>query len=166
MPYSTSQPPPQTFYQPYSQPPHSQPPNPQPQPQPQPQANLNAEPTETNTPSLQIDPRLTAAATAAAAANESQANGTSTNEDNQPSNDAPAVTASQAPTITSMVHGAVPPNLAVEKSQSESEPDRQGSTSPGGTKRSAQAQDIPSEKLGFREDKRALSKLDRVFARV
>jgi Gti1/Pac2 family transcription factor len=44
--------------------------------------------------------------------------------------------------------------------------DRDGSVSPGGTKHGAPPQDIPSEKLGFREDQRALSMLDRAFARV
>jgi len=80
---------------------------------------------------------------------------------------APTINASQAPTINALVHNisTMPPPL-VDTPQNEAEVDRQGSTSPGGTKNGAPPQDIPSEKLGFREDKRALSKLDRVFARV
>ncbi|KAG9788270.1 cAMP-independent regulatory protein pac2 [Exophiala dermatitidis] len=76
------------------------------------------------------------------------------------------VGASQAPTITSLVHNITTSLPPTEKVHGGSEVNRQGSTSPGGTKNGAPPQDIPSEKLGFREDKRALSKLDRVFARV
>ncbi|KAK6365021.1 Gluconate transport-inducing protein [Exophiala oligosperma] len=109
----------------------------------------------------QIDPRLTAAAEAA----ESQHNGSAS----KPEEPAASTGASQAPTIHALVHNVStlpPPPPPVDNSQNEAEVDRQGSTSPGGTKNGAPPQDIPSEKLGFREDKRALSKLDRVFARV
>jgi len=42
---------------------------------------------------------------------------------------------------------------------------RSGSKSPGGTVRKADGpQDIPSEKLGFGEDMRALRVLDRAFS--
>lgn len=73
---------------------------------------------------------------------------------------------SQAPSINHLVHAAqqaspLPTNKTVEP-----ETDRQGSVSPGGTRYGAPPQDIPSEKFPFREDKMALSKLDRVFARV
>ncbi|KAK5063690.1 Gluconate transport-inducing protein [Exophiala sideris] len=129
---------------------------------------------------LQIDPRLTAAVETA----EQQQQQQQQNEQNgasQPAEDGqgqpeyrpeyrtaeqPHVNASQAPTINSLVHSisTLPP--VETRSQNEIEQDRQGSTSPGGTKNGAPPQDIPSEKLGFREDKRVLSKLDRVFARV
>lgn len=114
---------------------------------------------------LQIDPRLTAAIETT----EPQQNGASQLvEDGQPEYrqaEHPNTNASQAPTINALVHSisTLPP---VERPPNEVEADRQGSTSPGGTKNGAPPQDIPSEKLGFREDKRALSKLDRVFARV
>jgi Gti1/Pac2 family transcription factor len=71
------------------------------------------------------------------------------------------VTASQAPTINALVHEA---NKAQAEPKSQSEAERQGSASPSG--QNGAPQDIPSEKLGFREDKRALSMLDRAFARV
>jgi hypothetical protein len=79
--------------------------------------------------------------------------------------DSVPVSASQAPTINALVH-SINTNVPLAEKATESEADRQGSTSPGGTKNGAPPQDIPSEKLGFREDKRALSKLDRVFAKV
>jgi Gti1/Pac2 family transcription factor len=122
----------------------------------------------------QIDPRLTGSSNGQG--NESQQplkqqNGTShekpsetaTATTEQPS-DTITVSASHAPNINALVNTLktnIPP---AEKGDSEA--DRQGSTSPGGTKNGAPPQDIPSEKLGFREDKRALSKLDRVFAKV
>jgi Gti1/Pac2 family transcription factor len=74
-----------------------------------------------------------------------------------------SVTASQAPTINALVHEANR-QQSDGRAQNGSEAERQGSASPGGA--SAPPQDIPSEKLGFREDKRALSMLDRAFARV
>ncbi|KIW10873.1 hypothetical protein PV08_10172 [Exophiala spinifera] len=119
----------------------------------------------------QIDPRLTTVAEAA----ESQPNSSTQKPDEQPPlrpAESAHTSASQAPTIHALVHSIStlppPPPSAppAEKPQHEAEVDRQGSTSPGGTKNGAPPQDIPSEKLGFREDKRALSKLDRVFARV
>lgn len=71
------------------------------------------------------------------------------------------VTASQVPTINALVHEA---NKAQASPKPQSEAERQGSASPNG--QNGAPQDIPSEKLGFREDKRALSMLDRAFARV
>ncbi|KIW87428.1 uncharacterized protein Z519_12064 [Cladophialophora bantiana CBS 173.52] len=112
---------------------------------------------------LQIDPRLTATTNGG----DAQTNGANSKNEENPSgaqpSDSTTVSASQAPTITALVHNIntkVPP---ADKSQNEAEADRQGSTSPGGTKNGVLPQDIPSEKLGFREDKRALSKLDRVL---
>jgi Gti1/Pac2 family transcription factor len=113
----------------------------------------------------QIDPRLT---TNASESSDPQVANNA--EDPKPvprhSSDVSA-TPSQAPTITSLVHN-IDTKLANANGDKpgDSEADRQGSTSPGGTKNGAPPQDIPSEKLGFREDKRALSKLDRVFAKV
>ena len=116
-------------------------------------------------PGLQIDPRLTAAAVAA----DAQPDGVpSKDEVTQPRAqpvDAIPMSASQAPTINALVHN-IQTQVPLGDKASESDADRQGSTSPGGTKNGAPPQDIPSEKLGFREDKRALSKLDRVFAKV
>ncbi|KAJ9496762.1 Gluconate transport-inducing protein [Exophiala xenobiotica] len=150
-PYSTSQslPPPQVHQ-----------PSPAPPPLPPPALQESER--------LQIDPRLTSSVDTA----EPQTSGTlqrleAPQSESRPSEPA-AYNASQAPTINSLVHNIStlppPPPPPVETPQNEAEVDRQGSTSPGGTKHGAQ--DIPSEKLGFREDKRALSKLDRVFARV
>ncbi|RVX75483.1 hypothetical protein B0A52_00836 [Exophiala mesophila] len=117
--------------------------------------------------SIQIDPRLTAALNGSEAQTNGPAEtseaGQSSSENRQP--ETPSATSSHVPTITSLVHN-IATSLPTEKSQGESEAERQGSVSPGGTRRPTIPQDIPSEKLGFREDKRALSKLDRVFARV
>lgn len=153
-PYTSSQPPPPVLYQSSASAPSIAPP-----------ASSTETSTEKPPGSLQIDPRLTTTS----AGSESQANGGSrkpedVQNESRPA-ELPAISASQAPTITSLVH-SINTSLPAEKSQGDSETDRQGSTSPGGTKNGAPPQDIPSEKLGFREDKRALSKLDRVFARV
>lgn len=69
--------------------------------------------------------------------------------------------ASQAPKIKSLMNGSIDAGSDATKQNS----DEVGNTSPGGTKDSGAVQDIPSEKLpGFREDKRALRQLDKVFA--
>ena len=75
------------------------------------------------------------------------------------------VTASQAPTINALVHEANNTQSVQAENKTQTEGERQGSSSPNG-QNGAPPQDIPSEKLGFREDKRALSMLDRAFARV
>ncbi|EXJ89726.1 hypothetical protein A1O3_02793 [Capronia epimyces CBS 606.96] len=115
---------------------------------------------------LQLDPRLSTSLSAG----ESQPNGDVQRTEQAPNEMRPSeatnVSASQAPTITALVHNITTNLPPAERPQIETEADRQGSTSPDGTTNGAPPQDIPSEKLGFREDKRALSKLDRVFARV
>lgn len=78
----------------------------------------------------------------------------------------PITTASQAPTINALVHSANQVSPMSGKKITETDQDRQGSSSPGGTKINAPPQDIPSEKFPFKEDKMALSKLDRRFAFV
>ena len=72
---------------------------------------------------------------------------------------------SQAPTINSLVTSNLPTtsNSDDARPASQHDPDMRGNTSPGD---GAHTQDIPSEKLGFSADKRALSMLDRGFARV
>ncbi|EXJ95600.1 hypothetical protein A1O1_00722 [Capronia coronata CBS 617.96] len=116
--------------------------------------------------SHQIDPRLATSGNGG----EHQPNGDAQRAEQIPIEQRPPeasnVSASQAPTITALVHSITTNLPPAEKPPGETEADRQGSMSPGGTKHGAPPQDIPSEKLGFREDKRALSKLDRVFARV
>lgn len=77
-----------------------------------------------------------------------------------------STTASQAPTINALVHSANQVSPLSGKKITETETERQGSSSPGGTKINAPPQDIPSEKFPFKEDKMALSKLDRRFAFV
>jgi Gti1/Pac2 family transcription factor len=74
----------------------------------------------------------------------------------------PTSVASQAPTIKVLVHGSFISELT-DAAKGEEGGERPGSLSPGGTKKSGAPQDIPSEKLGFREDKRALRQLDKVF---
>lgn len=141
-------------------------PNPPPvPPPPTSSAPPNAPPPADGGERLQIDPRLTAPVDGVKPpANEPLPKAEEAQSDaRQP--ESTTINASQAPSITALVHNlsTLPP---VERSLHETEADRQASTSPGGSKNGALTQDIPSEKLGFREDKRALSKLDRVFARV
>ncbi|KIW69436.1 hypothetical protein PV04_05313 [Phialophora macrospora] len=136
-----------------------------PAPPPMAPAPAPEQPVENVGPGLQIDPRLTSTANG----NDTQANGVPSKAEEPPSTTQPpestAVSASQAPTINALVHN-ITTNIPPADKANDSEGDRQGSTSPGGTKNGAPPQDTPSEKLGFREDKRALSKLDRVFAKV
>jgi hypothetical protein len=79
-----------------------------------------------------------------------------------PENGATSISAaSQAPTIGALVNGNTNAGTdAGEKTEQNGE--RQGSTSPGGSKENTAPQDIPSEKLAFREDKRVLSQLDKM----
>jgi len=126
-------------------------------------------------PPVQIDPRLTdnAAQPAAPVTNGhsqayphpySQPPHEMQRQDSQQYNHMPS--GANAPSITSLVNAAAQASPLPSKKTAESEAERQGSVSPGGTRYGAPPQDIPSEKLAFREDKMALSKLDRVFARV
>jgi Gti1/Pac2 family transcription factor len=74
--------------------------------------------------------------------------------------------ASQAPKIDALVHTASGEESAVENGvvATENGSDRQGSMSPGGTTKKVEGPaDIPSQKLAFGEDKRALKALDKVF---
>jgi hypothetical protein len=79
-----------------------------------------------------------------------------------PENGATSISAaSQAPTIGALVNGNTGADTdAGEKTEQNGE--RQESTSPGGSKENTAPQDIPSEKLAFREDKRVLSQLDKM----
>lgn len=165
---------------PYTQ---SQPPPPVTQSyQPSSYATTTAEQSEPRpAPAFQIDPRLTAppstappppsASVAPAATGSEAAPRPHTPSSTEGGAAVPApvaavtttpVTASQVPTINALVHEA---NKGSTDSKPQSEAERQGSASPSG-QNGAPPQDIPSEKLGFREDKRALSMLDRAFARV
>lgn len=76
----------------------------------------------------------------------------------------PALPATLAPSMSSLIHAVQQASPLPTRAEAQS--DKDGSVSPGGTRHGAPPQDIPSEKLAFREDKMALSKLDRVFARV
>lgn len=112
----------------------------------------------------QIDPRLTEAV-----ANASEASAKdSYRPEAQPAKpaDPPVSGASQVPHIGTLVNGSHPTTVTPAASKPEQEGKRADSKSPGGNKDSVRPQDIPSEKLGFREDMRVLSKLDRMFAHV
>ncbi|KAK5092560.1 Gluconate transport-inducing protein [Lithohypha guttulata] len=130
-------------------------------------------------PAVQIDPRLTDGAAQAAPPTTggtpqsypqsylqpySQPQNEMQRQDSQPYHNMSS--GANAPSITSLVNAAAQASPLPSKKTTESETERQGSVSPGGTRYGAPPQDIPSEKLAFREDKMALSKLDRVFARV
>lgn len=73
--------------------------------------------------------------------------------------------ASQAPKIDALVHSASVEESMVEiNGAAESNSPRLGSMSPGGTTKQGEGPaDIPSQKLAFGEDKRALKALDKVF---
>lgn len=158
-PYTQSQPPPPVT-QSYSQSVYSTAPPP-----------TTAAPTEAPKTGFQIDPRLTAPAAAEPTARPPTPNSTEGGaaavatpmQRTASGMQATPVTASQDPSITSLVHDGSKVNTEARAQNAEAE--RQGSASPGGTV-TAPPQDIPSEKLGFREDKRVLSMLDRGFARV
>jgi hypothetical protein len=75
----------------------------------------------------------------------------------------PISAASQAPTIGALVHGN--PDLEADTGEKkEPNGEQQVITSPSGSKESTAPQDIPSEKLAFREDKRVVNQLNKVFA--
>ena len=126
-----------------------------------------ASPTQQASAALQIDPRLMGP-TASTTTNQSNGSAYPKAEESpaepkpRENGTAPVSAASQAPTIGALVNTSA----AIEsdaKSNPKQNGERQGSTSPGGTTRNGAPQDIPSEKLGFREDKRALRQLDKVF---
>lgn len=76
------------------------------------------------------------------------------------SNSTPTQTnASSIPSIGSLVNGS---NGTSVETQGETA-NRSASRSPGGTKKSEGPKDIPGDKMGFVEDKRALRVLDRAF---
>ena len=115
---------------------------------------------------LQIDPRLMGSASSPSP---SQPNGgVILKPDDSPSNgksheNPPAISAaSQAPSIGALINGTTPSNTDTNI-KSDVNGEQAGSASPGGNQHSSTPQDIPSEKLDFREDKRALRQLDKVF---
>ncbi|KAK5942387.1 Gluconate transport-inducing protein [Knufia obscura] len=138
-------------------------------------------------PSVQIDPRLTESASQSAAQSTNSMPQLYSQSYSQPPLQSysqpqpqpqtemqrqdsqqyqPMSSGTNASSITSLVNAAAQASPLPSKKTTEAEAERQGSVSPGGTRYGAPPQDIPSEKLAFREDKMALSKLDRVFARV
>ncbi len=117
---------------------------------------------------LQIDPRLMAPSSGPSPSMPTnQSNGARIEESPtetkpQEQDTTPVSAASQAPTIGALVNDK--PSAEEDTSKKTDQNGEQaGSKSPGGTQQQTTAQDIPSEKLGFREDKRALSQLDRMF---
>ncbi len=121
---------------------------------------------------LQIDPRLTAPPALTPGSTADQAKSLTPQPDGFPPmsesvENGVSVSTTQGQALPTIVSEAPKINgAAATTSATEGDPARDGSVSPGGTKRTAPPQDIPSEKLGFSADKRALSMLDRAFARV
>ncbi|KAI9801709.1 MAG: hypothetical protein M1833_002391 [Piccolia ochrophora] len=72
----------------------------------------------------------------------------------------PPTSSNSIPSIGALVNGAAD----AAETRSDRSGSRQGSRSPGGTSKNGAPQDIPSDKLGFGEDIRALRVLDRVFS--
>lgn len=149
VPASTSA---QNSYPTYSQAPTNQYDQPQQVPQ---QITKHETPAQQAAAALQIDPRLTAAASASSL----PPNSGQVKEDSS-ENKENGTSASQAPKIMSLMNGSTNSNADPVKQDGEGA----GNTSPGTSKDNGPVQDIPSEKLGFREDKRALRQLDKVFA--
>ena len=73
----------------------------------------------------------------------------------------PRTPSNTLPKIGVLMNGNAADNADASSDQSGS---RAGSRSPGGTRKADGPHDIPSEKLGFREDMRALRVLDRAFS--
>ena len=126
-------------------------------------------------PAAPIDPRLMAIAPAGATQTNGNISSISTVlpteslekqlETAAQENGVPPSPASQAPKIDALVHSASAEDSTVETvGTAESSSDRLGSMSPGGTTKQGEGPaDIPSQKLAFGEDKRALKALDKVF---
>lgn len=75
----------------------------------------------------------------------------------------PISAASQAPTIGALVNGNSDSEIGTgEKKEQNGE--QQVMASSSGSKENTAPQDIPSEKLAFREDKRVVNQLNKVFA--
>ncbi len=146
-----------------------------------PQSQTSPQPLErrsTQPPVAPIDPRLMGTAPSTApAVTQTNGNTSSTsmlppteNKENQPES-GPAEncisfnSASQGPTIDARVHTSSAEESTVENGlATETSSDRPGSVSPGGTTKQVEGPaDIPSQKLAFGEDKRALKALDKVF---
>ena len=82
--------------------------------------------------------------------------------DNAPSTTNGTTQASTIPSIGSLMNGTSGENSNSPNADAKS--DRSGERTPGGSvKKESGPQDIPSDKLGFREDMRALKVLDRAF---
>ncbi|MCJ1302011.1 hypothetical protein MMC08_004812 [Hypocenomyce scalaris] len=81
------------------------------------------------------------------------------NQDAQPPREMGTSQASSIPSIGAIMNGSSNDNADARSDRSA----RSSSRSPGGTKKAEGPKDIPSEKLGFGEDMRALRVLDRAF---
>jgi hypothetical protein len=75
----------------------------------------------------------------------------------------PISAASQAPTIGALVNGNSDANADTGEKKEQNR-EQQGIKGPSGSKENTAPQDIPSEKLAFREDKRVVNQLNKVFA--
>ena len=161
---------------------HSHPSPHMPQPSLNGQQQHTQEPTVSSTP---IDPRLTGSSammpqaiqasnnsrtpTPAAPAQENSENTPTTGNGTSPASTMPASTmpastipASTMPSIGAIMNGAAADNSNSPNADARSDRSREGS--PGGSvKKESGPQDIPSDKLGFGEDMRALKVLDRAF---
>lgn len=118
--------------------------------------------------SAQLDPRLSESYHSQSQATSQQPRQSSVSPPREPPQYTGPALNTAPPLIDSLVNAAAQARPLPPKAPAVSETavDRDGSESPGGTRRNEGPKDIPSEKLAFREDKMALSKLDRVFARV
>ena len=149
---------------------------------PAPQTHETKSPQQSTSSGFQIDPRLMGAPQPTEVTsrnpNNEMVNSTGSQAERQmsPDNANPPVSASEVPSINNLVNGAAAAAAAaaaaiakteaeeaqIKADASESDDRRSGSRSPGGTKKEG-PKDIPSEKLGFSADMRALRQLDKVF---
>jgi Gti1/Pac2 family transcription factor len=121
-------------------------------------------PSEQAAAALQIDPRLMGGPAPLANPGPVQIADLKDESQNEAKENSKTTSASQVPTITSLVNGSAATPNAEKTDTAESTSEEADGASPSGTKQTTSIQDIPSEKLGFREDKRALRQLDKVFA--
>ena len=167
-PSVTPQPQPPHRPQPHQQSQQQQQQQQQQQPIPAPQAQMQSRhPSSTPPLSSKIDPRLMAPSPLAQEQNQSVSESGSQSP-LPPKQEGAEITptrangtsqASTIPSIGSLMNGSSADNTDAKSDVS----NRSGSRSPGGTKKKDGPKDIPSDKLGFGEDMRALRVLDRAF---
>lgn len=135
---------------------------------PRPPSAIKSEsPVQASGPPVQIDPRLTGNREEPLEVHASrQSQEAMSPEQRTIQNGSTAVTASQAPSIGALVNGSISSTTPTANKENTADGGAGEGSGEKATKKTTQPQmqDIPSEKLGFHEDSRALRQLDKVFA--